>query len=138
MMKDSTNEYYDIIDMPHHVSKKRPQMSLLERAAQFSPFAALNGYDAAIKETARLTNQRITLDECEIESLNERLNLVVSRLDEAPEVCVTFFLPDERKDGGEYVTLTGTVKKIDEYSQQVIMMDGTVVPITDIISIAFN
>lgn len=137
-MKDSTNEYYDIIDMPHHVSKKRPQMSLLERAAQFSPFAALNGYDAAIKETARLTNQRITLDECEIESLNERLNLVASRLDEAPEVCVTFFLPDERKDGGEYVALTGTVKKIDEYSQQVIMMDGTVVPITDIISIAFN
>lgn len=137
-MKDSTNEYYDIIDMPHHVSKKRPQMSLLERAAQFSPFAALNGYDAAIKETARLTNQRITLDECEIESLNERLNLVASRLDESPEVCVTFFLPDERKDGGEYVALTGTVKKIDEYSQQVIMMDGTVVPITDIISIAFN
>lgn len=135
---NSANEYADIINLPHHVSAKRPQMSMLERAAQFSPFAALNGFDSAIRETARLTDQRITLDEYEIETLNERLMLIAQRLEEAPEVVITYFQPDERKTGGEYVTVPGVVKKIDEIKGQVIFADGTVIPINEIISVAIN
>lgn len=134
----SANEYADIINLPHHVSSKRPQMSMLERAAQFSPFAALSGFDSAITETARLTDQRITLDEYEIETLNERLMLIAQRLEEAPEVVITYFQPDERKTGGEYVTVPGVVKKIDELKGQVIFTDGTVIPINEIISVAIN
>lgn len=135
---NSANEYADIINLPHHVSAKRPQMSMLERAAQFSPFAALNGFDSAIRETARLTDQRITLDEYETETLNERLMLIAQRLEEAPEVVITYFQPDERKTGGEYVTVPGVVKKIDEIKGQVIFADGTVIPINEIISVAIN
>lgn len=129
------NEYEDIINLPHHVSKKHPQMSMLARAAQFSPFAALTGYDAAVEETARLTEQRIELDEYEVQHLDGRIQKLSEHLPEHPLVSITYFLPDARKDGGEYITVTGSVKKIENYERKIILMDGTLIPIHEVIKI---
>lgn len=130
-----TKKYHDIINLPRHVSKKRPPMTTINRAAQFSPFAALTGHDAAIKETARLTDQRIELDEYTKDILNHRLQILADRIKEHREMAVTYFQPDAKKNGGAYVTATGTVKKIDIYELVVIMADGTVIPLDEIISI---
>lgn len=92
--------YEDIINLPHHVSTKRPQMSMLDRAAQFSPFAALTGYDAAIKETGRLTDEKIEMDEASLNMLNMKFQLLVEALGDEHEVSFTYFKPDERKAGG--------------------------------------
>ncbi len=125
--------YDDIINLPHHVSATRPRMAAIDRAAQFSPFAALTGYDAAIKETARLTDERIELDEYRKDSLRDRLQITAARIHEHPEIEITFFQPDAKKDGGTYVTVVNSVKKIDEYQRIVVMSDGTVIPIDQII-----
>ncbi len=127
--------YDDIINLPHHVSKTHPQMTVSDRAAQFSPFAALNGYDAAIKETARLTDERVKLDEYMKEVLSDRLQILADRIKEHPEIVIIYFQPDAKKKGGAYVTAVGTVKKIDEYERIVVMTDGTLIPIDEIISI---
>ncbi|MCD8005221.1 MAG: hypothetical protein LUE91_06155, partial [Oscillospiraceae bacterium] len=97
-----SHDYSDIINLPHHVSATRPHMSMHDRAAQFSPFAALTGYDAAVKETARLTDQRAELDDDMKEKLSERINLLQENLAAAPAVEITYFIPDERKEGGAY------------------------------------
>lgn len=110
-------------------------MSMEDRAAQFSPFAALTGYDAAIAETARLTDQRVELDEYERQALNEKLQFISEHLNEPPKVSITYFLPDARKDGGEYVTVTGNVKKIDDYEHKIVLMDGTRILMEDMIGI---
>ena len=128
-------KYREIIDLPHHVSKTRPQMPMSDRAAQFAPFAALTGYDAAIKETGRLTDERIELDEEALTDLNMRYQLLVDALDEEPEVEITYFKPDERKSGGEYVTVTGTVKKVDDFERRITMQDGSKIPMDDVLSI---
>ncbi|MCD7946515.1 MAG: YolD-like family protein [Clostridiales bacterium] len=130
------NDYQDIINLPHHVSETRPHMSMRDRAAQFSPFAALTGYDAAVQETARLTDQRVELDEEMKQSLSERLNLIQENLAMAPVVEITYFIPDERKKGGAYSTATGAVKKIDEYQRLVVLRDGTNVPMDEITEIS--
>ena len=130
--------YDDIIHLPHHRSKKHAPMPLIDRAAQFSPFAALTGHDAAIKETARLTDRKIELDEYEIAVLDEKLQRIKEQLKVYPEVTITYFQPDIRKDGGKYVTVTGKVKKIDEYAKAMIMEDGTRILIEDIIEIVLN
>ena len=140
--------YDDIIHLPHHRSKKHAPMPLIDRAAQFSPFAALTGHDAVIKETERLTDKRIELDEYEIAALDEKLQRIKVQLDSKngssnqiksmPEIAVTYFQPDIRKDGGEYVTVTGNVKKIDEYTKYLIMNDGERIQIEDIIEIVVN
>ena len=109
------DNYNDIINLPHHVSATRPQMSMMDRAAQFSPFAALTGYDAAIKETGRLTDEKIELGEEELSILNMKFQLLMDSLDEEPEVHITYFKPDDRKAGGAYLTASGTVKKIDDF-----------------------
>lgn len=127
--------YDDIIHLPHHVSATRPQMTASDRAAQFSPFAALTGYDAAIKETARLTDERVKLDEYMKDVLSDRLQILADRIKEHPEIVITYFQPDAKKKGGAYVTAVGTVKKIDEYERIVVMTDGTLIPIDEIISI---
>lgn len=127
--------YDDIINLPHHVSSARPHMSAIDRAAQFSPFAALTGYDAAVKETARLTGDRIELDEYEKDALNDRLQLIVDTLGQGYEVAVTYFLPDKKKAGGEYVTVTGEVKKIDEYEHLIILRNGQKIPVEDVIDL---
>ena len=130
-----TNEYDDIINLPHHVSKTRPHMKAIDRAAQFSPFAALTGYDAAVKETARLTDERIELSEDMKNALSDRLQIIEDRIKEHPEIAITYFQPDARKKGGAYLTVTGFVKKIDEFERVVVMTDGTAIPIDEIISI---
>ena len=136
MKKIGENDKYDdIINLPHHTSPTRPRMAMIDRAAQFSPFAALTGYDAAVKETARLTDRRIELDEYEKADLDERLQLIQEHLGEQPEIKITFFKPDERKAGGAYLSITGVIKKIDSFERYVVMMDGKKIPIDEIFQI---
>ena len=127
--------YEDIINRPHHVSKTRPQMPMSDRAAQFTPFAALTGYDSAIKETGRLTDERIELDEEALTALDMKYQLLMDALDDAPEVTITYFQPDERKAGGKYITATSAVKKVDDFERRITMQDGTKIPMDDILSI---
>lgn len=127
--------YDDIISLPHHVSGTRSHMPLIDRAAQFAPFAALTGYDAAVKETARQTDRRMELDEYEKEALSEKLRLVAEQIDGCPEITITYFRPDDKKDGGAYVTVNGRVKKIDDFEKIVYMTDGTRVAIEEILVI---
>lgn len=129
------DNYEDIIDLSHHVSPTRNKMSMIDRAAQFSPFAALTGHDAAIKETARLTEQKTELDENEKTILNEKLQMITEKIKEHPEVTITYFQPDCRKTGGKYVEVTGFVKKIDEYERCVRMQDGKKISIDEIYEI---
>ena len=129
------HKYDDIIHLPHPVSCNHPQMSSLERAAQFSPFAALTGHDAAIRETARLTEEKSELDENRKEMLDERLQMIRENLSEEPEITFTYFKPDEKKSGGAYLTVIGKVKKINEYEHQILLEDGTVIAIENLFSI---
>ncbi len=128
-------KYDEIMGLPHHVSKTRPKMPMSDRAAQFAPFAALTGYDSAIKETGRLTDERIELDEEALTALNMRYQLLMDALDEEPEVEITYFKPDERKAGGAYVTATGAVIKVDDFERLITMQDGTKIPMDDVLSI---
>lgn len=128
-------EYDDIIHLPRHVSKTHPPMEISDRAAQFSPFAALTGYDAAIKETARLTDEKVELDEYMKSVLSDRLQSIVDHMKDYPEITITYFRPDEKKSGGAYVTANGAVKKIDMYERLVLMTDGIEIYIDEIISI---
>ena len=123
------NSYEDIINLPHPVSKNHPQMPFRDRAAQFAPFAALTGHDAAIKETARLTDERLELSEEVIAQLNEKINIIRNNIGIEQNVSITYFIPDEKKAGGSYVTYSGIVKKVDEYEHTIIMTDQTVIPI---------
>lgn len=127
-----TTRYDDIIDLPHHQSATRPRMSRINRAAQFAPFAALTGYEAAILETGRLTDMRIELDESRKSILNERLRLLILHLRDKPEVTITYFEPDLKKSGGAYLSVTGHIRKVDEYSHTVSLEDGTAVLIDQI------
>lgn len=127
--------YEDIIHLPHQVSGNRVQMSVHDRAAQFSPFAALTGFDGAIKETARLTDQRIELDETAKAVLDEKLRIVQEQSGRQQEVEFLFFRPDERKQGGAYVSVRGIVKKINAYERIVVMQDGTWISIEEIADI---
>lgn len=133
-MRSSEDEhkYDDIINMPHHVSMTRSHMSALDRAAQFSPFAALTGHDAAIKETARLTNERIDLDESSRELLDEKLLILQEHLEEQPKVSITYFKQDEKKSGGEYQSVTNKIIKLNEYENTILLEDGTIIPIKDV------
>ena len=127
--------YDSIINLPHHVSTTRPKMSLLDRAAQFAPFAALNGYDDAVKETARLTDGEAVLDDGQIAWLNERLMILSENTPTDTEVEITYFIPDDKKDGGKYLTVTGRVQKILEFEGLVIMQSCEKIPVEKIVSI---
>lgn len=127
-----TGDYDDIINLPHHISKTRPQMSMKDRAAQFSPFAALTGYDAAIKETGRLTDEKIELDEEALSNLNMKFQILFERLDEQPDIAITYFKPDETKSGGAYLTATAKIKKVDEYERIITTANGTKIPMDDV------
>ena len=104
------------MNLPHHVSKTRPQMPMSDRAAQFAPFAALTGYDSAIRETGRLTDEKIELDEEALTALDMKFQLLMKAIDEEPEASVTYFKPDQRKDGGAYLTETGKIGKLTSTS----------------------
>ena len=129
-----SHRYDDIIDLPHHVSEKHPQMPMLERAAQFSPFAALTGFDAAIVETARLTDQKRELTEEQKQVISNSLRELQKRIKNDPVVTVTFFQPDDRKSGGAYRTVTGSAKRVDEYIGMLLLTDGTAIPFDSILS----
>ena len=129
-------KYEDILDLPHHVSRKRPQMSLGDRAAQFSPFAAVVGHEEAIKETARRTDRRKELDEMEKAMIDAQLREIEVNLPNGSEIEIEYFQPDERKAGGKYLIKIGRVKKFDKYLRQVIMTDGTRIRIDEISRIA--
>lgn len=119
-----TDKYTHIIDLPHHVSKVRPQMTMYQRAAQFAPFAALTGHSAAISETARLTDKKIELSDNECELLNQKIMQLLAHLNEHPYVSITYFIPDTHKEGGRYATHTGTIRSWEEYEQRLTFDDG--------------
>lgn len=127
-----SGKYEDIIGLPHHVSETRPRMAMIDRAAQFSPFAALTGYDEAVEETARLTDQKLELDETQKEKNSEQLLFLKENEKSRPDTCVVYFVPDERKAGGAYVTYSGPIKKVDEFEQLLVFLDGIKVPFDDI------
>lgn len=131
-------KYDDIINLPHPVSARHPRMPLLDRAAQFSPFAALTGYDDAIRETARLTDSYMEPAEDGKEQLDERIMLLRENLPQNPEIEVTYFQPDAKKSGGAYVIVRGRVKRIDEYSRRIFFADGTVLSMEQIFSIVLK
>lgn len=128
-------KYKDIINLPHKQSAKRPHMSLLDRAAQFAPFAALTGYDEAIKETGRLVSEKIELSEEDLNLLNMKYQILIDRLDEKQEVKFTYFVPDEAKNGGAYVTTQGIVKKVDDFERLITLYDGTKIFMDDVLTI---
>jgi hypothetical protein len=134
---NTTNKtsYDDIINLPHHRSKTHAPMPLINRAAQFAPFAALTGYETSIKETARLTDKKIALDEDEKSYLNDKLLIIADSLYERHEVAITYFRADAIKEGGAYLTEKGAVKRIGEFEHSVIMEQGIVIPIEDIVAI---
>lgn len=127
--------YEDIVDLPHHISKKHPQPTMADRAARFAPFAAITGYEEMVLEEARVTDDRIEMDESSKAALNEKLNMILEFVDEQPEVSITYFEPDKKKSGGAYVNITGIVKRIDEYEHFVIMTDGKKIRIEDIFAL---
>ena len=127
--------YDDIINLPHHVSKKRPQMSIEQRSAQFAPFAALTGYDEAVKETARRTDKKIELDDGQKEILNNKLLYILENINIKPEITFTYFVPDNKKSGGKYIEKTGIIRKIDMVEQYVQFLDKSKININDIIEI---
>ncbi len=136
-MNEYTDEhkYDDILNMPHHVSSTRPHMSMRDRAAQFSPFAALVGYDDAVKETARQTNEKQELTADKITDLNQKIAFLVENADERPEITIEYFIPDEKKAGGMYVTLSGNFRRIDEYNHNMVFTSGEEIPLNDIYKI---
>lgn len=132
------NRYEDIINLPHHVSVTRPQMSLHDRAAQFSTFAALTGHEAAIEETARLTDQKLELDEDSKEKLDRILAELLHHKGERPVIHITFFKKDERKVGGKYLSVTEQICKINVNERLIILEGGTEIYFDDILDIQFS
>ena len=131
-----TGPYDDIINMPHHVSTTRPQMSMRDRAAQFNPFAAVAGYGDAIAEATRLTDRKIEIDETDKAMLDIKQRILLDVISEHPAVTVTYFRKDEHKEGGRYVTVSGELKKIDEYEHTLTLMSGENIAFDDIYDIA--
>ena len=131
------DKYKEIINLPHKQSTKRPHMSLLDRAAQFAPFAALTGHDEAIEETARLTDSKVELDEYQKAELNDKLQFL-NNSDTDEEVSITYFVPDKKKSGGAYIAKRGIVLKVRECEKDVVMEDGTEIPIDDVFAIEGN
>lgn len=127
-----SGKYDDILHLPHPTSNKHPRMSIRDRAAIFSPFAALSGHGAAIAETARLTDRRVELDEDTRAELDRRQAVLLEHLSEQPEITITWFRPDGRKDGGAYRTVTGRLKKVDEAARTLTLLDGTSIPLEDV------
>lgn len=130
-------KYDDIINLPHHVSKKHPRLSIEQRAAQFAPFAALTGFGDAINETSRITENRIELDDEEKLKIDNILKKLIGQISDKPKITITYFIPDLRKIGGKYKTKIGNLKKIDKYKQLLILEDRTEIPIEEIIEILY-
>ena len=132
------NRYDDIINLPHHVSPTRQRMSMHDRAAQFAPFAALVGYDDAVAEIARLTESRPELDEQEQQAINERLAYIAEHINEHPEVCIKYFVSDERKSGGAIVEGSGQAKRISDADATITLADGCKIRLSDIVDLSIG
>ncbi len=128
--------YDDIIDLPRHISKRHAPMPVENRAAQFMPFAALTGYDASVREEARLTGDRAELSEEQIRRLNDRLSYLTEHITTRPTVTITFFLPDAKKKGGAYVTKSGKLRHLDLQTGTLIFTDDVKIPLADVLDIA--
>lgn len=137
-MQIRKDSYEDIIGLEHHQSKTHPHMSIHDRAAQFAPFSALTGHGAAIAETARLTEQEVTLDEYVVEEIDEKLQWLMQNIDSKPQITVTYFVPDEKKEGGAFVQKTSCVKKLDSYQKTILLTDDTCIDIEKIREIAIE
>lgn len=136
--KRNCNPYADIMNLPRHVSVEREHMSLYDRAAQFSPFAALTGFEGAIRETARLTDHKIELDETQKTILDEKLRILREQMGEKQETAESefvYFRPDDKKVGGEYITVRGVVSKMDTHGKTIILQDGSRIPVDEIVDI---
>ncbi len=131
-----SGKYDDIIDLPHHESKRHQKLGVDSYAAQFSPFAALTGYDGIVSETERVTDERIELDEDAKAVISDKLAAILSQIEKEPEVTLTYFLPDKKKAGGKYVVVTGKIKKFDEYERYILTSDNTKIPTDDLYDIA--
>ena len=130
--------YENIINLPHHISKKHRPMPREARAAQFAPFAALTGYESDVNEAARYTGKRRELGEYETERLNRRINEIRNGIHGNTEVIITYFKPDEKKAGGEYLNIGGRVRKIDDYGRTLTLTSGALIPLDDISEIVFK
>ena len=124
--------YEDIVNLPRPVSKKHPEPPLSERAARFAPFAAITGYEEMVLEEARVTEEKIELDECALTMIDKRLNILQNHLSQSPEITVTYFVPDKKKSGGAYRTITGVAKRIDPYKKLLIINGDEKIQIEDI------
>ena len=131
-------KYAAIAGVPHHVSRVHPQMSMEDRAAQFSPFAALTGYGDVILETQRLTDEKVELDEEALALLDEKYQILMCRMEEQPVVQITYFQPDERKEGGAYVTVTGVVRRVDDVMRKITMQDGNEIEMGEILNVEYE
>lgn len=129
------SKYADIISLPHHISADRKHMSLYDRAAQFSPFAALTGHEDALKETARLTDGEPELDDSEKQIIGEKLQRIIYVMPYGTKVSITHFVPDTRKSGGVYITFEGVIKKYDEITKQIRMSDGYLIDINSVVGV---
>ena len=133
-----TDNYDDIINLPHHVSSRHPQMSMMNRAVQFAPFAALTGHAAAIEETARLTDEQHELADEDSEALNQKMAYLREIINEHPTITITYFEPDKKKAGGKYKSIEGQLQNIDDYTQTIILKSGVSVPFASILDIQIH
>ena len=131
------NEYDDIINLPHHVSERHPQMSMMNRASQFAPFAALTGHAAAIEETARLTDEQHELADEDSEALNQTLAYLRETINEHPTITITYFEPDKKKAGGAYKTIEGQLQNIDDYNQSIVLKSGEAITLKSVLDIQY-
>ena len=132
-----TDNYEDIINLPHHVSTRHPQMSMMNRAAQFAPFAALTGHSAAIEETARLTESQQELADEDSEILNQKMAYLREAINEHPTISITYFEPDKRKSGGRYMSIEGQLQNIDDYNPTIVLKNGETIPLKSVLDIQF-
>lgn len=130
------HKYDDIINLEHHVSKVHKQMSLENRSAQFAPFAALTGYEDEVKETERTTEEKIEIDEEWRAILDEKIQLIQGKIKEQPKIEITYFIPDNKKQGGKYQKVIGNIKQIDNYKKDIILTNGIRITIDEIIDIS--
>ena len=131
-MKKDIHNYDDIINMPRHISSKHPQMKIIDRAAQFAPFAALTGHKESINDASRITDSKKELDANQKEILNNKLNYILLNLDKLLEIKITYFQADLKKSGGKYVTVLASIKKIDEYNKVLVLNNGKKIKIDDL------
>ncbi len=135
MNETGTERYADLLHLPHHTSSRHPPMPRENRAAQFAPFAALTGHGDAVAETARLTQPRAALDEGVIAELDAHIGQLRAQVSTHPAAEITYFVPDDKKEGGAYVTVRGRICKIRDFEKQIVLEDGTIVPVEQVMDL---